>query len=128
MVTRPETFETVRVRTKRGSARESVLAYSSIQQAVAAHKVSESTLRDRLAGHTPKKDTQWSMQSLISTAEAAMIELIQRCAISGYPLTPAQIRSYIPLPCSGLLAGAELPSRCDQRPTPFGMLWSASRW
>lgn len=69
-------------------------AHDSIRKAAAAHNVPESTLRTRLAGTPPKKDAQVGQQSLTPAAESALVEHIRRCAYSGYPLTPANIREY----------------------------------
>lgn len=68
--------------------------HGSIRQAADIHNVSESTLRHRLNGRKPKKDAQIHMQSLLPDAEDAVLDLIRRCACSGFPLTPAGIREY----------------------------------
>ncbi|SJX61013.1 related to transposase [Sporisorium reilianum f. sp. reilianum] len=68
--------------------------HGSIRQAADTHNVSESTLRHRLNGRKPKKDAQMHMQSLPLDAEDAVLDLIRRCACSGFPLAPVGIRKY----------------------------------
>ncbi|SPO27531.1 related to transposase [Ustilago trichophora] len=68
--------------------------FSSIRKAAAANSVPESTLRGRLSGVPTIREGHASMQALTPAAETALLEHIRRCACSGFPLTPAQIRDY----------------------------------
>ncbi|SPO32559.1 related to transposase [Ustilago trichophora] len=68
--------------------------FSSIHKAAAANSVPESTLRGRLSGVPTIREGHASMQALTPAAETALLEHIRRCACSGFPLTPAQIRDY----------------------------------
>ncbi|SPO31976.1 related to transposase [Ustilago trichophora] len=68
--------------------------FSSIRKAAAANSVPESTLRGRLSGVLTIREGHASMQALTPAAETALLEHIRRCACSGFPLTPAQIRDY----------------------------------
>ncbi|SPO28404.1 related to transposase [Ustilago trichophora] len=68
--------------------------FSSIRKAAAANSVPESTLRGRLSGVPTIREGHASMQALTPAAKTALLEHIRRCACSGFPLTPAQIRDY----------------------------------
>ncbi|SPO24922.1 related to transposase [Ustilago trichophora] len=82
--------------------------HNSIRKAAAAHNVSESTLRHRMSGRQNKKAANEAQQALTCAAENAVITHIQRCACSGFPLTPAVVMQYAnavsrPLPAGGTL-------------------------
>ena len=68
--------------------------HNSIQKAAAAHNVPEAMLQQHMAGLQPKAKAQSSQQVLTPAAEMALVEYIQHCACSRYPLTPALLREY----------------------------------
>ncbi|CBQ67492.1 related to transposase (C-terminal fragment), partial [Sporisorium reilianum SRZ2] len=68
--------------------------HASICKAAAAHGVPASTLRYWKVGQPPKAAAQNGQQTLTPATETALVDLIWRCAISGYPLTPAHLMEY----------------------------------
>ena len=68
--------------------------HSSIHAAAAANNVPKSTLCHRLQGQQLKKDAQTNQQSLTPAAESVLVNHIQHCSCSGYPLAPAHILEY----------------------------------
>ncbi|SPO23620.1 related to transposase [Ustilago trichophora] len=84
--------------------------YSSIRKAAAANNVPESTLRGRLSGVPTIKEGHASMQALTPAAETALLEHIRRCACSGFPLTPAQIRDYANTVSRGIPGCSDAPN------------------
>ena len=68
--------------------------YSSLQQAATAHNVPELTLWHQMHGQQGRLNAPTDLQSLTSAAEIAIVDCIQCCTCSSYPLTLAQVCDY----------------------------------
>ncbi|SPO22767.1 related to transposase [Ustilago trichophora] len=81
----------------------------SLCRAAAANNVPEATLRHRLLGRQTKQASHANQQALTPAAETALLEHIQRCACSGFPLMPALIRDYANTILRGILGCSQAP-------------------
>ena len=68
--------------------------HKSIAAAARTHELPESTVQHCLHGCIPKKEAQNNMQALLPASESVLVEHIQHCACSGFPLTPSDIHKF----------------------------------